>query len=115
MSKKRFANRNDNNQGKVIEDLLQIPGMTVIKDMDDFLLGFVGFTFLVELKNPERIAKNKKAVDYLEESQVKINNSFNGAYIVAKSSNEIIEYVIGFFGRFKQLDYVSKNLKRFLK
>ncbi len=116
MSINRYAARIDEDQNQIIEDLLKIPGMTVEKGHDDILLGLIGFTFWIEIKSK---SARKKTGGYrkgaIKKSQVKISDTFTGHYLIASSYNEIIQDMIRFFDRLKPFNYISENLKRFLK
>lgn len=116
MSKHRQAARIDEDQNQIIEDLLKIPGMTVERNHDDVLLGLLGFTFWIEIKSK---SARKKSGGYrkgaIKKSQVKISETFTGHYLIASSYNEILQDMIAFFDRLKPYNYVSENLRRFLK
>lgn len=90
----RRANRIDNNQNDIIDDLKKIPGLSVKPGHDDILVGYRGRTFWFEIKNPNKLKKDggfyKGAV---KDGQYKLQNEFNGHYSIVTSSKEIMQQI----------------------
>lgn len=78
----RRAKRNDANQTQIVKELRQL-GFSVETGHDDILVGKNGVTLWVEIKT-----KTGK----LKPSQEKLLEEFKGAYMVAKTTEEIIAY-----------------------
>jgi hypothetical protein len=74
----RYAKKIDANQQKIVEDLRQLPGVTVVVDKDDILLGFRNSTFWYEFKNPDKISK--KTGELLESSKTKRQKELDKTY-----------------------------------
>lgn len=117
-----YKKKIDNNQNEIVSDLEKIPGMTVKKGHDDILIGYRGFTFWIEIKSDLAVSKKTGKVlkSQIKKSQKDILNTFTGAYLIASSYNQIIEYLVRFFDRiYKDFVHIRKpitnNLKRFLK
>lgn len=86
MSKYRRAARVDANQND-IADALERAGYTVAKGHDDLLVGKGGVTLWVEIKSSERKKKTG-----LTDSQKRLLANWGGAYIVASSAEEIMNW-----------------------
>lgn len=92
MSHKRYANKVDANQAKIVKELRDIPGCTVEPDHDDIIVGYKGFTYWFEIKDPKRtITKDGKVYDtHIKENQKRLLNEFSGHYNIAWSTDDIL-------------------------
>lgn len=94
MTHRRYANKVDSNQPKIVRDLRKIPGVSVSPGHDDILVGFRGRTFWFEIKNPDKLKKNGKLKKgALQDGQVQLQNEFNGHYSVVTSLDEILQQI----------------------
>ena len=73
----------DANQPEIVKSLREIPGVTVQLGMDDFLIGYKGKTYWIELKD---VGKEKQ----LKDSQIKLLDKWTGHYMVTSSLDEIL-------------------------
>lgn len=93
----RRAAKVDGNQAEIVEALRAIPGCKVRSlaqlgnDMPDLLVGYRGFNFLVELKNPEYPNGHKER----RERQATFRAEWTGQCIVASTVSEIISTMTG--------------------
>lgn len=89
---RRRKDRIDENQPEIVEDLRKA-GYSVEVGHDDILVGYRGFTFWYEIKDPEKtLTKSgqfKKGA--IKEDQERILNSFTGHYKIVFSAQEIID------------------------
>jgi hypothetical protein len=87
----------DGNQSEIVDDLRLIPGCTVAvlsavgNGVPDLLIGYRGFNFLVELKDPTK----PKGDQELTPAQVKFHAEWKGQVLKAFSYLEILNYMIG--------------------
>ena len=79
-----YGRKVDANQAQIVKELRQA-GFSVETGHDDLLVGFANITLWVEVKNP-------KGRNRLQESQEKLYEEFKGAYLVARSTEEIINW-----------------------
>lgn len=79
----RRAARVDGNQASIVNALRAIPGVTVELGHDDFIVGYKGVSYWVELKYPGREKR-------LKPSQIRIRNTFTGCYIIASTLDQIL-------------------------
>lgn len=90
----RRANKVDENQNKIVEHLLTVPGMSVEKNHHDLLVGFQGKTLWVEVKNED--CYSKKTGILLEsskrDSQKDLDKRWKGARIYAKSADDVFRW-----------------------
>jgi len=94
MTHKRYANKVDANQKKIVQELRKIPGVSVELDHNDILVGFRDKTYWFEIKNPNRYRKDgtpKK--NAYQESQLKLQKEFNGHYSIVTTSKEIMQEI----------------------
>lgn len=82
----RRAARIDSNQPNIVNSLREIPGVTVELGHDDFIVGYKGVSYWIELKAP---GKEKR----LKPSQVRIRETFTGCYIIASTLDQILEAI----------------------
>lgn len=94
MSKWRKAAKNDTNQKTIVEELKAIPGFSVVTGMDDILVGFQGKTLWVEIKNEFKYSKKTGKIleSAKQKSQKKLDITWTGARIYARSSKDILEW-----------------------
>ena len=76
----------DSNQAGIVKALRALPGVSVELGMDDFLVGYKGQTFWVELKEE---GKESKTTPYQKE----LLERWTGHYIVTSSLDEILETI----------------------
>jgi hypothetical protein len=92
LSKWRRAAKIDANQPAIVKALRNIPGVTVQTGMDDLLVGYNGFTYWFELKEPEKVSK--KTGELLESaikpSQIKLRDTWKGHYRIVWSLDQIL-------------------------
>ena len=94
MSKYRRAARVDDNQKEIIDELRKLPGVCVELGHDDFLLGYQGRTYWVELKNPNRRnADGSWKVGALKPDQLRLASDWSGHYMITDSLSEIIREI----------------------
>ena len=86
MSKWRRAARIDENQPKIVKELLA-KGISVQPGMDDILVGYKGRTYWIEIKTGPKAA--------LKPSQVRLMDEWKGHYMIAWST-EMILTAIGY-------------------
>jgi len=79
----RRAARVDKNQSSIVKALRAINGVTVQLGMDDFLIGYKGATYWIELKSEGNEKKLKK-------SQIELQKEWTGHYLVTSSLDEIL-------------------------
>ena len=82
MSRHRRAARIDENQPRIVEQLRQIPGVTVATGMDDILCGAHGRTYWYELKTSAKAE--------VRPSQIRLRETWTGHYKVVTSVDEIM-------------------------
>lgn len=78
---RRRKDKVDSNQAEIVEELRKA-GFSVEVGHDDILVGKWGLTAWIEIKT--KIGK-------LKESQEKLLKEFQGAYAIARSTEEVIE------------------------
>jgi hypothetical protein len=106
----RYARRVDANQQEIIEKLLQVPGITVERNHNDILIGYLCLlTFWYEIKSERAINKAGQVRETeIKRSQKRIRSEFSGHYRIVSSYNEIIDDME------RVLAYLSEmDLKRF--
>jgi len=94
MSKYRQAARIDDNQPDIVKALLDIPGVTVETGHDDILVGYKGFNYWIEIKNPNTIKKSggfKSGA--IKKSQYKIKDKWKGQYLIAWTLEQILSEI----------------------
>ena len=92
MSKHRYNPRVDANQADIVAALRSIPGVSVKTGVDDILIGFKGFNYLIEIKNPETAVKKNGGLkaDALRKSQVDMQDNWKGHFAVLWSLDQIL-------------------------
>jgi hypothetical protein len=98
MSHPRRKKKIDSNQTELVRQLRSIPGVTVVTDKDDLLIGRVvngePRTFWVEIKNPAVVKKNGELQkSALRNSQKKIKQEWKGQYLVAWTLEQILQEI----------------------
>ena len=93
MSKNRYAERVDNNQSEIVNQLRSIPGVSVETGYNDILVGWRGQTFWFELKNEDCVSKKTGKIleSEIKPDQKRIPEKFTGHYKIVSSFEEIIE------------------------
>lgn len=93
----RRAAKVDGNQAEIVEDLRKIPDCTVAVlsavggGIPDLLIGYRGFNFLVELKDPTQPKHRHELTD----DQKKFHAEWKGQVLKAFSFLEIVNYMVG--------------------
>lgn len=89
---RRTAAKTDTNQKEIVKALRSIPGVSVAPNHDDILVGFKGFTYWFEVKNPNKVGKNNKIrPSALQQSQVDLLQGWTGHYSVVWSVEQILK------------------------
>ena len=108
MTQKRYANKVDANQQRIIDDLEKL-GFVILLGHDDFLASFQGRMVLVECKNPKTTLNKDFTVaeKAIKPSQKKIlekrrDNEYSLPYIIAWYTEDILAW-FGFEGYEKKL------------
>ena len=99
MSKQpRRARRSDNNQAAIVKALRQIPGVTVVTEMEDVLVGYtdadgIRRTLWYELKDPATVSPVTGEVrpSAIKESQKRLLREFTGHYRVVWKIDQILD------------------------
>jgi hypothetical protein len=88
----RKAAKIDANQPAIVKALRNIPGVTVQTGMDDILVGYKGFTYWFEIKEPEKVSKKTgKILDSaIKPSQMKLLDTWTGHYSIVWSLEQIL-------------------------
>ena len=93
----RRAARVDGNQATIVEALREIPGCKVVvtsavgQGFPDLLVGYRGFNFLVELKDPTKPKRDQR----LTPDQEAFHSSWTGQVMQATNVVDIIEFMTG--------------------
>ena len=92
MSRKMYANKIDNNQGKIVKKLQDIMGVTVELDHNDVLIGYHGRTYWFEIKNPDTVSTKTGKIreSEIKPEQKRIREDFTGHYKIVSNINEIL-------------------------
>ena len=94
MSKNRYAARVDANQTTITDELKQIPGVTVIKGMDDILVGYKGKTYWFEIKNPDTVGRDRQVrPSAIKDSQKELLKSYTGHYSIVWDIDQILKEI----------------------
>ena len=89
----KWANRQtDNNQKEIVERLRRMPRVTVAINHDDLLVGFMGFNFWYEVKNPSCANKKGKVFKSAKkQGQIDLEENWKGHYKIVTTVEEIID------------------------
>ena len=88
----RRARRIDANQQAIVKELRSIPGVSVMTDVNDILVGHKGVNYLIELKTPDKRRKDGKwKAGAIKPSQRILVRDWNGHYLICSSIEEILE------------------------
>jgi hypothetical protein len=92
MGQNRFAKRTDSNQKEIVKSLRDIPGVSVITDCNDILVGRNGATYWFEIKSESAISKRTGSVQpsKVRKSQKLLISEFTGHYKIVSSLEEIL-------------------------
>ena len=106
-------NRIDTNQTSVVAALRKIPGVKVLVDHDDILIGRNGFNWLVEIKDPAKTLRKDGRVkpDVFKKSQIDLMRDWPGQYRICWTLDEILE-VMGISPKQKERAEVYKEMYR---
>ena len=92
--KHRRAAKVDDNQAEIVARLRALEGVTVELGHDDFLVGYQGRTFWIELKNPSRRnADGTWKAGALKSDQLRIALDFTGHYLITDSFDDIVKQI----------------------
>ena len=91
----RRAARTDNNQKDIVSALRKIPGVTIELDHDDFLLGFKGKTYWIEIKNPDTVSKKTGKIleSKKKKSQKKLEKKWTGHYAICVYLDDVLREI----------------------
>lgn len=93
MGRPKYGAKTDANEKTIVKELRKIPGLTVILDCHDILVGYRGRTYWYEIKNPE--TAHNKAGEVMESrkqpSQLKLSDNYTGHWKIVSSWQEILE------------------------
>lgn len=97
MSKNRYGKRIDANQPEIVEQLLELPCVTVELDRDDIYVGYKGVNYWIEIKDPKRTLRQDGRIrpDTFKESQIDLLRDWTGQYAIAWTFEEVLD-IIGF-------------------
>ena len=88
--------KTDNNQKAIVAELRKIPGVSVITDHDDILVGYKGKTYWFEIKNPESITKSGRPWKDKRQTQQKqkvLADTYNGHYQIVWTLEQILDEI----------------------
>ena len=82
----------DDNQNQIVQVLREIPGVTVMPNHHDILVGHKGRTFWYEIKNENAISrKTGKVLDSRKQkSQIKLEGEWTGHYRIVGTIDQIL-------------------------
>lgn len=88
----RRAAKIDSNQRDIVSDLRDIPGVTVVPNMHDILVGYKGSTYWFEIKSKRALSRKSGMVleSQVKESQKRLRSDFTGHYKIVSSIQEIL-------------------------
>ena len=83
----------DNNQGSIVEALRKIPSISVETDHDDIFVGYKGFNYWYELKNPNKVSKKTGKINESgkQDTQKTLEKTWKGHYKIVSSLDEILK------------------------
>ena len=93
MAQPKYAKRTDLNQKTIVAELRKIPNLSILLDCDDILIGYKGFNYWYEIKNPDT-AHNKagKVKETSKQpSQKKLEKDWRGHWKIVSSLEEILK------------------------
>jgi len=83
LSNHRRAAKVDNNQKDIVKALRKVPGVSVVLDVNDILVGYDGKTYFYEIKETPKST--------VKDSQYKLIKDFTGHYRFAFSVEDILQ------------------------
>ena len=97
MSLARRAKKIDSNQNGIVCALRRYPGVTVLLDMNDILVGYRMQNYLFELKSTDKISKRTGKIleSAIKPSQVRLRETWTGQYNIVTTAAEILD-IIGY-------------------
>ena len=89
----RRAKNTDANKRLMVRALRKIKGISVAVDHDDILLGYKGFTYWYEVKNPNTVSKKTGEIreSAIKESQKKLRDTWKGHYRIIHDIQQILD------------------------
>ena len=77
--------------------MLRSAGFSVELGHDDILVGYAGKTYWVEIKDPDKTLNKDGSwrAGAIKPSQIKLQNEWKGAYLIATSFEQIVDYING--------------------
>lgn len=92
MTRYRKNTRTDKNQ-KAIVDELRSMGFSVVVDHDDILVGYRGFTFWYEIKEPETVSKKTGKIrsNAIKDNQKLLLQTYRGHYQIVWNVQQILD------------------------
>ena len=95
MSKYRRAARIDDNQREIVDQLRQIPGVSVVVGHDDILVGYKGKTYWYEIKSLLAANKDGKVrPSKIKQSQKDLLENYTGHYRIITSVLDILDEIL---------------------
>ena len=93
MGQPKYAKRTDLNQAKIVKNLRAIPGVSVLTDVDDIMVGYKGVNYWFEIKNPDTATDKNGNVKETSKrpSQKKLEKTWNGHWSIVTSLDEILK------------------------
>lgn len=90
--------KKDTNQKMIEKDLTGIGASILdtsrLKNCFDLLVGYRGKTYIMEIKNPEYIAKSRTAISYLSDGEKKFMDNWRGStYHIVTTSDEALRII----------------------
>jgi hypothetical protein len=90
--------KKDANQKEIERSLSQVGAscldMSRLKNCFDLLVGFRGQTYIMEIKNPEYVAKSREPIEYLSDGEREFMESWRGsAYHIVTTSEEALRII----------------------
>jgi len=91
----RYAKNIDLNQNEIVEQLLDIPGVSVSLDHDDIFVGVGGRNYWFEIKSENAVSKKTGKVleSAKSDSQKELEAEWTGHYAIVSSIEEILEAI----------------------
>ena len=85
----------DANQPDIVKALRKIPGVQVLVDMDDILIGYRGVNYWIEIKDPEKCLNGDGSWrnGSVKDCQIELDRSWPGQYAIVTSLKQILEII----------------------
>jgi hypothetical protein len=90
-----YAKRIDANQPEIVNQLRSLPGVSVVLDKDDIIVGYKKKSYWFEIKVPEKLFSKKGylQVDQIKESQWELTRTYNGHYEIVWNIDQILRSI----------------------